>query len=395
VDDGFAASLQAAGGPASVTFVFSDNLGIALPAGSASYSQQVAPGVEHVVLSGSADHDVLGNSGDNHLTGNAGDNALYGWGGDDVLSGGAGNDLLDGGAGHDVLEGGAGDDILTGGSAADQLYGGDGDDILNGGLGSDQLYGGAGNDTFVIGLSDSAVDTVFDHEGSNQLSLEGFEGGTVQTALVGDDLYLTVDHNAVAVVSGYRGHEDAWAGVDTGQGVVSFADLMAGNADSGPPLGSTAPATAALAAPADVLSAYLTSPSHLGGAVADQLSGSSGADWLSGLAGDDHLLGNAGHDVLDGGAGADLLEGGGGDDRYLFKSGEWGLDTIRDAEGSNVAELDGFAGARLEGRVVGNDLYVVADHAPLFKVADFVGHEASFAGVEIDGELVTTDDLLS
>lgn len=395
VDDGFAASLQAAGGPASVTFVFSDNLGIVLPAGSASYSQQVAPGVEHVVLSGSADHDALGNSGDNHLTGNAGDNALYGWGGDDVLSGGAGNDLLDGGAGRDVLEGGAGDDILTGGSAADQLYGGDGDDILNGGLGSDQLYGGAGNDTFVIGLSDSAVDTVFDHEGSNQLSLEGFEGGTVQTALVGDDLYLTVDHNAVAVVSDYRGHEDAWAGVDTGQGVVSFAELMAGNADSGPPLGSTAPATAALAAPADVLSAYLTSPSHLGGAVADQLSGSSGADWLSGLAGDDHLLGNAGHDVLDGGAGADLLEGGAGDDRYLFKSGEWGLDTIRDAEGSNVAELDGFAGARLEGRVVGNDLYVVADHAPLFKVANFVGHEASFAGVEIDGELVTTDDLLS
>jgi Ca2+-binding RTX toxin-like protein len=395
VDDGFAASLQAAGGPASVTFVFSDNLGMALPAGAASYAQQVAPGVEHVVLSGTADHDVLGDSGDNHLTGNAGDNALYGRGGDDVLSGGAGNDRLDGGAGRDLLEGGAGDDILTGGSAADQLYGGDGDDILNGGLGSDELYGGAGNDTFVFGLSENAVDTVFDHEGSNQLSLEGFEGGTVQTALVGDDLYLLVDHNAVAVVSGYRGHEDAWAGLNTGQGLVSFADLMAQNAGSGPPLASTAPATAAVAAPGDVLSAYLTSPSHLGGAGADQLSGSSGADWLSGLAGDDHLQGGAGQDVLDGGAGADLLEGGAGDDRYLFKSGEWGLDTIRDAEGSNVAELDGFAGARLEGRVVGNDLYVVVDHAPLFKVANFVGHEASFAGVEIDGELVTTDDLLA
>ena len=51
------------------------------------------------------------------------------------------------------------------------------------------------------------------------------------------------------------------------------------------------------------------------------------------------------------------------------------MDTIRDAEGSNVAELDGFAGARLEGAVVGNDLYVVADHAPLFKVENFVGHE--------------------
>jgi Ca2+-binding RTX toxin-like protein len=395
VDDDFAASLQAAGGPASVTFVFSDNLGITLPQDAESYSQQVAPGIEHVVLSGSANHDVLGDSGNNQLTGNAGDNALYGRGGDDVLSGGAGNDLLDGGAGSDLLEGGAGDDILNGGSAADQLYGGDGDDILNGGLGSDQLYGGAGNDTFVLGLSDNAVDTIFDHEGSNQLSLEGFAGGTVQTALVGDDLYLIVDHNPAAVVSGYRGHEDAWAGLDTGQGLVPFADLMAQNAGSGPPLASTAPATAAVAAPGDVLSAYLTSPSHLGGAGADQLSGSSGADWLSGLAGDDHLQGGAGQDVLDGGAGADLLEGGAGDDRYLFKSGEWGLDTIRDAEGSNLAELHGFAGARLEGRVVGNDLYVVVDHAPLFKVANFVGHEASFAGVEIDGELVTTDDLLA
>jgi Ca2+-binding RTX toxin-like protein len=395
VDDSFATSLQAAGGPASVTFVFSDNLGIALPAGAASYSQQVAPGIEHVVLSGTADHDVLGNSGDNHLTGNAGDNALYGWGGDDVLRGGAGNDLLDGGAGSDRLEGGAGDDILTGGDGGDQLYGGDGDDILNGGLGSDQLYGGAGNDTFVIGLSDNAVDTVFDYEGSNQLSLEGFAGGPVQTALVGDDLHLLVDHNAVAVVSGYRGHEGAWAGVDTGQGLVSFADLMAGGAGSAPQPASAPAPTPAPAAAGDVLSAYLTSPSHLGGAGVDQLSGSSGADWLSGLAGDDHLRGDAGQDVLDGGAGADLLEGGAGDDRYLFKSGEWGLDTIRDAEGSNVAELQGFAGARLEGRVVGNDLYVVVDHAPLFKVANFVGHEDSFAGVEIDGELVPTDDLLA
>jgi hypothetical protein len=45
--------------------------------------------------------------------------------------------------------------------------------------------------------------------------------------------------------------------------------------------------------------------------------------------------------------------------------------------------------------VVGNDLYVVADHAPVFKVANFVGHEASFKGVEVDGELITTDDLLN
>ena len=105
-----------------------------------------------------------------------------------------------------------------------------------------------------------------------------------------------------------------------------------------------------------MLSGYLTSPSLVGGAGADQLIGTSGPDWLSGGAGDDHLQGGAGPDVLEGGAGSDLLEGGAGDDHYLFKSGEWGLDTIRDAEGSNVAELHGFAGARLEGAVVGNDL---------------------------------------
>ncbi|MCE3248214.1 MAG: hypothetical protein K0R41_2039 [Geminicoccaceae bacterium] len=168
-------------------------------------------------------------------------------------------------------------------------------------------------------------------------------------------------------------------------------------ATSAAPASATTATSAALApaAQGDLLGAYLSQPSHVGGAGADQLSGTDGADWLSGLAGDDHLQGGAGQDVLDGGAGSDLLEGGAGDDRYLFKSGEWGLDTIRDAAGSNVVELDGFAGARLEGRVVGNDLYVVADHAPLFKVENHVGHEEAFAGVEVDGELIATDDLLA
>ena len=340
IDDGFAASLQAAGGPASVTFVFSDNLGMALPADAESYSQQVAPGIEHVVLSGSADHDVLGDAAANHITGNAGDNALYGRGGDDVLSGGAGDDLLDGGAGSDDLQGGDGNDILNGGSGADQLDGGAGDDILNGGLGTDLLYGGADDDTFVIGLNDNAVDTVFDYEGINLLRLEGFEGGPVQTALVGDDLDVVVDHNVVATVSDYRGHEDAWAGIDFGQGTVPMADLLAPNADTPLTSGGTATLASTSSGQDDVLGGYLDEPSLVGGPGADHLVGTSGPDWLSGLGGDDLLEGGAGQDVLDGGAGSDLLEGGAGDDRYLFKSGEWGLDTIRDAEGSNVAELE-------------------------------------------------------
>ena len=97
--------------------------------------------------------------------------------------------------------------------------------------------------------------------------------------------------------------------------------------------------------------------------------------------------------MLEGGAGSDLLEGGAGADRYLFKSSDAGLDTIRDAEGSNFAELKGVAGARLEGAVVGNDLYVVADHAPVFKVENFVGHEEAFTGVQADDGFVPTEDL--
>jgi Ca2+-binding RTX toxin-like protein len=392
VDDGLSDSLAAAGRPENVTFVFSANLGIDLPAGSEPYTQQVAPGIEHLVLEGSADHDALGDATANRITGNDGDNALYGRGGDDILSGAGGDDWLDGGGGRDRLEGDAGNDILNGGDAADLLYGGAGDDVLNGGRGSDQLYGGAGNDTFVIGLNDSAVDTVFDHEGSNRLALEGYTGGDVQAALLGDDLHLVVDHSAVAVISGYRGHEDAFAGIDFGQGLVPFADLLAPNADTGPAAGaeSIAPATAGAD---DLLSGYLAAPSLSGGAGADALSGTSGADWLSGLGGNDHLQGGAGDDVLEGGPGSDLLEGGAGDDRYLFKLGDAGLDTIRDAAGSNFAELKGVAGARLEGAVVGNDLYVVADHAPVFKVEGFVGHEDSFAGVQTDDGFVPTEDL--
>ena len=359
------------------------------------YTQQVALGIEHLTLAGSADHDVFGDSAANQITGNAGDNTIYGRAGDDILAGGAGRDWLDGGAGSDRLEGGLGDDILSGGDAADMLYGGAGDDVLSGGLGSDQLYGGAGNDHFSFGLNDSAVDTVFDHEGSNQLSLEGFTGGDVQTALLGDDLYLSVDNNVVAVIDGYRGHEGAFAGIDLGQGLVPLGDLLAAPADAGSTLADSPAASTSGTDPAgaDLLGGYLTSASLSGGSGADWLSGTSGADWLSGREGNDHLQGGDGSDVLEGNAGSDLLEGGAGADRYLFNADDAGVDTIRDTEGSNIAELKGVAGARLEGAVVGNDLHVVADQAPLFEVENFVGHEDAFAGVQTDDGFVPTDDL--
>ena len=58
-----------------------------------------------------------------------------------------------------------------------------------------------------------------------------------------------------------------------------------------------------------------------------------------------------------------------------------------------MAGAKGVAGARLEGRLVGNDLEVVADQAPIFRVENFVGHENAFAGVQTDDGFVPTEDL--
>jgi Ca2+-binding RTX toxin-like protein len=273
---------------------------------------------------------------------------------------------------------------------ADDLYGGTGDDRLAGGLDADRLYGEAGDDAYVVGLNDHAIDTVFDHEGSNHIVLEEVTDQSVEAAIVDGDLYLVVDNNPMAIVSDYVGHEDSFAGVDFGGGIVAIADLLAAGAGAAQ---DTEPLAAEPEPPADLLASYLSQPSHIGADSADQLDGGSGADWLQGLAGNDQLHAGDGSDVLEGGAGSDLLDGGAGDDRYLFRSGESGLDTIRDAEGSNIAELDGFTGARLEGVVVGRDLIVVADYAPIFKVENYVGNEASFAGVQVDDTLVPSEEL--
>jgi Ca2+-binding RTX toxin-like protein len=144
-----------------------------------------------------------------------------------------------------------------------------------------------------------------------------------------------------------------------------------------------------------MLEAWLTRPSLQGGSGIDQLTGTSGADWLTGHAGNDHLRGSDGRDVLEGGVGSDVLEGGAHDDRYLFKAGDAGWDVIRDTEGSNVAELNGFAGAKLNGVVVGKNLVVVANHAPVFTFENFVGNEQAFTGVQNGEQFVATEDLLA
>ena len=192
---------------------------------------------------------MIGDDSANQITGNAGDNALYGGGGDDILIGGAGDDLLDGGADSDRLEGGVGrrhpERQRRRRRAARRRRR---RHPRTAGAASISCTAAPATTPSVIGLNDNAIDTVFDHEGHNQLVLEGVTGHPVQTALVGDDLYLMVDDNAVATISGYRGHEDAWAGVDPGHGLTSVEDLMAQQRGCRRPAGLGRPATLSAAA---------------------------------------------------------------------------------------------------------------------------------------------------
>lgn len=363
----------------SATFTFSENLGAALPDGSASYRQQVANGIEHVTLEGNANLDIFADSDDNRLTGNDGANLIHG---------GRGDDQVTGGGGRDVLRGGEGDD---------EISGGDGDDVIEGGLGEDMLYGEAGDDVFVIGLNDNAVDTVFDHEGANRLTLEGVTDQTVEASLLGDDLYVTVDQSPVAVVSGYVGHEDALAGIDFGQGLRTVETLLTNRPDLEATVDETE-AQAAEAAADDLLAAHLhlTEPTVVGDPRTNQrLDGADGDDWLSGYDGKDILFGKDGNDILEGGDGVDRLVGGAGDDRYLFSKGERGIDKIDDAEGRNLAELKGYDRAEIDGAMLGDDLAVLADGEILFTVDDFAANQGAFHGVQAGNRFIPTEDLLA
>ena len=74
---------------------------------------------------------------------------------------------------------------------------------------------------------------------------------------------------------------------------------------------------------------------------------------------------------------------------------EAGQDIIRDADGANIAVLNGFDGATLQGVMVGSDLVVVAHNAPIFRVENFLGHEDSFLGIRNGDEFIASNDLFA
>jgi len=207
------------------TFAMGDTVGRALPGDAHPFVQQVDDQIENLHFVGDAPHHAVGSAGDNEIFGNAGDNRLWGDAGDDRLAGGGGDD---------------------------RLFGGDGDDILGGEDGEDFLFGEGGDDLYLVGLSDSAVDTVFDHQGSNRIKVEGGQGELLAARLENGDLLLSHDGKDVAAVRDYAGSAANFEGAEDASGRLHrFDDLLDNDAS---------PA----AATPDILSNFLGGPQATG-----------------------------------------------------------------------------------------------------------------------------------
>ena len=76
--------------------------------------------------------------------------------------------------------------------------------------------------------------------------------------------------------------------------------------------------------------------------------GTDGDDKLIDYGGDGYIFAGKGNDILSGGSGRNYLEGGTGHDTYQFKTNNSGVNTIFDADGDGVLEVDGTLLSRLE-----------------------------------------------
>ncbi len=353
------------------------------PSVTTIHGTDILNGFRHAT--GTQSSDILrGSDDDNRLTGLGGHDSLFGEGGADTLDGGSGNDTLFGGAGADSLSGGEGrdelrgngqNDTLRGGGHHDRLYGDDGNDSLLGEDGNDILIGGMGHDTLIGGAGADSLDGGHEHDllilqasgrahgGEGNDTLNGSSGADRLTGDGGEDSILagngadTLDGgNGSDVLDGGSGTDTAiWSGAtvtieldDAGNGeatqggyfdqLFSIERVVTGNGADLITFGSQHNmATAGGGADTvfgdhgnDTLYGGDGADSLHGGVGHDVLAGQEGANRLDGAQGNDSLVGGSGNDVLFGGSGTDYLYGGGGRDGFLWRSAEYGCDTIAD-----------------------------------------------------------------
>lgn len=332
------------------TFLLGDPVGRTLPSEAHGFVRAQAPGIENIELEATTPHHLIGDARHNRLVGNAGDNRIWGEDGDDLLAGGAGED---------------------------SLFGGEGDDLLEGDAGADLLYGGGGDDVYVLGLAEDGPDRIFDQAGQNSVRLEGVDLASVSVRFEGADLLIASDGTEIGRIVGYAEAPDAFAGIDTGDGVRPFADFGEAAAD---PL-------------ADILAPFANASQISGSEARDLLFGTDAGEHLRGLGGNDLVQGGGGADLLEGGVGSDLLRGGAGDDVYLMRAAESGIDRVEDAEGSNLVAMPDVTADMLAGFLSGDDLWVTVDGVTAFTVADHAAHADAFAGVRTADGFVPAEKL--
>ncbi|MGO4705996.1 hypothetical protein AB4072_09500 [Microvirga sp. 2MCAF38] len=292
--------------------------------------------------------------------------------GDTSQNGGAGNDTLIGGEGNDTLDGHGGDDLLIGNGGDDLLIGGSGNDTLNGGNGSDVLVGGSGNDVYYINDAGDVIIETTDVSGGIDTAYILFDEAKGFTSYNLNDTvgveYLIIDPNATVggsvsgnnlantiigsafndtldgggVTNGGQDYLAGGAGNDTY--IVSSYDVIvdeatffgSGGIDTIKLQGSVI-TTYTIAAGVENLdaSAMTTNVEIIGNELDNEIIGGSGADTLVGGHGDDTLAGGY---LVDGGPSefADTLDGGDGNDVYFIAhSGDFIIESVDIAGGSN------------------------------------------------------------
>ncbi len=335
----------------------------------------LAPNVENLTYTGSANWTGSGNDLANVITGGSGNDILRGGDGADTLFGGAGTDLAsyqdsptgvtanldvpstntgfaagDTYIGIEGLQGSNYSDILIGDSGANTLSGLGGDDVLEGGAGADTIDGAAGFDLISYAHSTSGIVSNL-ATGTNT----GEAAGDVISAIEGvvgtpyDDAF-TAGSSSVIFIGG--------AGADTFNANGAIIGVSYSTSESA----ISVDLTASLAAGGDAQGDTLNGVRNLyGSGFDDVLTGDAYPNLIEGGWGNDTIDGGAGNDVIYGyanthlpyfqnqsGPQADTIHGGLGDDTiYSIANdsgtvvfGDGGADTIY----VSVAEAHGGDG---------------------------------------------------
>jgi len=341
-----------------------------------TYNLSLAPNIENLTLTGSANLNGTGTAGSNAIAGNSGTNLLSGLDGNDTLNGGAGVDTLVGGNGNDaylidsttdviteVATGGSSDRLLssisytlnvanvenliltgtnninaTGSALNNNITGNTGDNRLDGGAGIDTLVGGLGNDNYIVNsttdviteVASAGIDTVESSVSFTVASLANLENIT----LTGTSAINATGNTAANRLIGNAGNNSLTGGdgFDTLTGGAGLDTLVGGLGNDLYVVDTaTDVITEAASAGIDTLEssvgftiASLANLENiiLTGTGVINATGNTLDNLLTGNSGNNQLSGGAGNDTLNGGADVDTITGGAGNDVYVLGFGQ-------------------------------------------------------------------------